>query len=496
MAEASLERLHPLSVLFSVASAAMRLLLPGLIVILFRPGGQTDFWLMVLFVPTVVAGLAKYASYRYRMNPDELVIREGIVTRNERHIPYARIQNIDLVQNPLQRLLGVAEVRIETASGDKPEAVMRVLSLAAVEQLRRRVFRGAEPVEGREVPAAGAAIQAAEAPRVLVRTSLADLVLVGLSSGRGLAVVAAAMGLVWQFDFMSQIDEHWIKSRLATLDLPLPGPLATVLFVVGAGVGAIILLSALSIVWAVVRYYGFTLVARGDDLRIEYGLLTRVTATIPRHRIQILSLARGPLQRASRRVAVRVETAGRHEEEGRAADRLWLAPAIPLADLPALLRAVLPEVDLDVLEWRGLAPGATARIAKKGLIVAAIVTSLAVASFGRFALVLLPLLVTWVVAHSRLYVKHAGWALGEEACAWRSGWWTRRTSLVRYSKIQVLSLAESPFDRRRRMASLQVDTAGAGHVGHRMDLRYLDAAAAGAAFQHLGRETRLRAFRW
>ena len=37
---------------------------------------------------------AKWMRDRQHIEP-ELVIREGIVTRNERHVPYARIQNID-----------------------------------------------------------------------------------------------------------------------------------------------------------------------------------------------------------------------------------------------------------------------------------------------------------------------------------------------------------------------------------------------------------------
>ena len=115
--------------LFSIGLAAKRLLLPGLIVLVLRPGGQYEIWLMILFVPAVIGGLAKYLSFRYRLGPDELIIREGIVTRNERHVPYARIQNIDLIQNPFHRWFKVAEVRVETASGDRPEAIMRVLSL-------------------------------------------------------------------------------------------------------------------------------------------------------------------------------------------------------------------------------------------------------------------------------------------------------------------------------------------------------------------------------
>jgi len=491
---AALQRLHPLSVLFSAASAATRLLLPGLFVLLVRPGGQTDVWLMILFVPTVVAALAKYASYRYRLDPDELVIREGIVTRNERHVPYSRVQNIDLVQNPLQRWLGVAEVRVETASGDKPEAVMRVLSLSAVERLREHVFR--ERVTA-ETAALAADAGAGSPSKVLVRTGLRDLVLVGLTSHRGLAVVAAALGLLWQLDPLDDVDERWLETRLSHLELAIPGPLATVLLASAAALALLALLTLLSIAWAIVRYHGFTLRARGEDLRVEYGLFTRVSATIPKHRIQLLSLRRGPIHRLAGRTAVLIETAGHGGgEKGRAADRLWLAPMSGERELTSLLRAVLADVDLETLEWRGLAAGARRRIARRGLVLAAIFAAGAVPVFGPWGLLVLPAGAVLAWFHAARYVEHAGWALAPEAVVYRSGWWTRRTSVVRYSKIQVLALGESPFDRRRRMATLQVDTAGAGRVGHAMDMRYLDAAAAAATLDRLAQETRVRPFRW
>ena len=49
-----MRRLHPLSILFGVGSAARRLLLPGLFVVFVGPGGQHEFWLMLFFVPAVV----------------------------------------------------------------------------------------------------------------------------------------------------------------------------------------------------------------------------------------------------------------------------------------------------------------------------------------------------------------------------------------------------------------------------------------------------------
>ena len=68
------------------------------------------------------------------------MIQSGLIFRNERHIPYARIQNLDAVQNVVHRLLRVIEVRVQTGAGAEPEATISVLPAAALDEMRRRVF--------------------------------------------------------------------------------------------------------------------------------------------------------------------------------------------------------------------------------------------------------------------------------------------------------------------------------------------------------------------
>ena len=126
-------RLHPLSWLFAAAQAAKGFLIPIVLLLFASGGGAYELWAAVFIIPVTLSAVLQYVVFRYRLEEDEIVVRDGILTRTERHIPYARIQNIDLVQNPLHRLLKVALVRVETASGQKPEAVIRVLSLDAVE---------------------------------------------------------------------------------------------------------------------------------------------------------------------------------------------------------------------------------------------------------------------------------------------------------------------------------------------------------------------------
>jgi putative membrane protein len=283
----------------------------------------------------------------------------------------------------------------------------------------------------------------------------------------------------------------------APQSLPQTDLLPTWVLAVGGTVILLLLLKLLSVAWIVLKYYGFTLTRRGDDLRAVYGLLTRVSATIPRRRLQVLSTHRGPLQRWLRRVSVQVETAGGREGDERSGtDRLWLAPQMPEERLADLLAEVLPDVDFASLEWRSLEPRARWRVFRKTWrLVSLLVLALSglVWPWGLLLLLPVPLL---ALAHSALYVRFTGYATSEHAVLYRSGWLRRRVSVVRFDKIQVVSLRQTPFDRRARMASLCVDTAGAGRIGHPVEINYLADEAAGRIFERLSREAGRTAFRW
>lgn len=502
---APLERLHPVSLLFGIGSAARNLLLPGVLVLFASRGGNYEAWFMVLFVPAVASYLLRYLTYGYRLAGEEMIVRDGILTRNERHIPYARIQNIDLVQNPLHRLFRVAVVRLETASGGRPEAVIRVLSLAQIEAMRRRVF------EGRGVPYTAfvqdaAAAEAPEASTPAVRRLLAlptsEIVRYGLISNRGLVVVAAATGLLFQAG-IDDVIERSLGLAARTFEswsLPFGGRALPIALVALAGVAAVlVLMRVLSVSWAVLRLHGFTLTLRGEDLRAEYGLLTRVSATIPRHRIQLLSVHSSWLHRRFRRVSLYIETAGGGadpEEGARVSERQWLAPVLAEGRAADLIREVLPEIDLDAAGWHPIEPRAWRRLLTRGLVLVAVLAAVPLAAFGAWGLIVPALGIPWALFHARRWTRSAAWAETASTVMFRSGWWNRRLSVVRQAKIQALGLHRTPFDRRTGMATVAVDTAGAGTLGHRVHIPFLAEADARSLADRLYAAAGRLEFRW
>jgi putative membrane protein len=67
-----------------------------------------------------------------------------------------------------------------------------------------------------------------------------------------------------------------------------------------------------------------------------------------------------------------------------------------------------------------------------------------------------------VAAHFRW--RHRGYALEDEVVATRSGFWRETTRIVPYYRMQTILVSRTPFQRRRRLATLSADTASTASI--------------------------------
>lgn len=68
-------------------------------------------WLQVGWLPP-----ARYARWRWQLTPLALELRYGVVVHQYEAVPYFRIQQIDITQGPIDRMLGLATLVVATAS--------------------------------------------------------------------------------------------------------------------------------------------------------------------------------------------------------------------------------------------------------------------------------------------------------------------------------------------------------------------------------------------
>jgi putative membrane protein len=472
------ERLHPMSWLFGALTFIRQFIVPLIAAAIFGSRDGMPNWLGFLVLPMLGAAIWKQYFYRYGLGPTGLVIREGLLFRNVRQIDYSRIENIDTERGVLHRLLGVAEVRVETSTGGKPEALIQVLGLPAAEELRREVFAS----RGSGVESAASA----ETEETLLQLPTTEVIKFGLIDNRGMIVVAGLFGLLHE----SGVVEFWsevVKSRMSVelLDeLIARGPFIQFSLGLAVLVVALALVRLFSVVLALVTLHGFRLTRVGADFRARYGLLTRIALTLRVRRIQAAHMTETLLHRLFGRVSVRVDLAGdgvvaENSEDARSKVR-WLAPLCEPNDARKLIAMALPDVDFTVAaDWQSLAPGARRRVFRKSVIWWVIISVALAVGFQTYsAVLLLALGLPISFWHATMYIRNTRWALQADAVFFKYGWLSRKLIVVPRNRVQTVCLTESPFDRRHRMAAVCVDTAGAGPRSDQVRIPYLAADVA------------------
>ena len=476
------QRLHPLSWLFELFNVLKQFIVPLLFLLFTGRGDRYEFWGLLAAGVMVPLALARYYSFRYRIGADRIVIRSGLLQRTVRDIAFTRIQNVSLHRSPLHRLMGVAEVRLETGGGDKEEGRMRVLGLPEAERLRQLVRSGETEMRPTEASTAEAAIDGGpDTP--LLQLDWRELLKLGLVSNKGMVLVAAGLGAAFQFD--QGLARATLNRAAGWLwdhgsELTALGPVRYVLAGLLVLLAAFVALRLISVVQAFLHYHGFNLRADRHRLSLARGLLNRFEGALPRTRIQAWTLRQSWLQRRVARFDLRVDAAGGKNVKSENMEAHWqLAPIADAGHIAGIVDAVLPAGAWPVQRWRPLHANAWQREFKAPALFLLIPTAILVYWLQAWGLLLL-LSHPWLWFQSKQWAKHAGYSYANGLIAVREGWIGKTWRFAEVRKVQAVYLKQSPFDRRHGMATVFCDTVNAGSLEPPLAVRYLPLAEAQA----------------
>ncbi|HEY7432869.1 MAG TPA: PH domain-containing protein, partial [Streptosporangiaceae bacterium] len=306
-------RLHPLSPLVRSGRGVLAVLaVVGLSTsgALGQAGGQRWYDVAIAAV-AAAAAVVNWLVTRWKIDGATLRIETGLLRRDSRQLPLARIQAVDLVRPFLARMLGLAELRVRLAGAPGGDGRLGYLTEPAAVALRARLLAGHYGLD----PATPE-----PAEQIMVTVPAGRLIGSVLLPTAGLAAIAVPIGVL----------------------LVAYSPAGV--FAAAAPLLWWVLLSV-SLVWQrVSSQYGFTVAASPDGVRIRRGLLGTVAETIPVARVQAVRMIQPVLWRPFgwRRLEVDVAGSTGHEHpEGGASVRKALLAVGPEDEARLLLRVTL-----------------------------------------------------------------------------------------------------------------------------------------------------------
>lgn len=452
----------------------------------FAAGGRVTLAIMAIIgVFGLVARFLAWQRMRFSFDGSVLRVDSGVLSRNHRSLDVARIQQVEIQRGPIQRMLGLAAIRVETAgSATEPEVDLRVLPEPDAVALRTAVRVSKARLAGDPIAADDGQPLPEPAEREILRVPMKHVVLASVTGAR-LLVLPAVIGAAFQFigQQVGAFMDDWVEQMVESGFIELQNGLFTGpdwrLIAAGAAVTAVLAVALAAIV-GVVRDGNFRIAQVGDDLTISRGLLTTRESVVPLSRVQLVEVQRNWLRRMLGFSSVRIRSAG----GSTGGDGRVTVPLLRDGRVDDLLSEVLvdvPGVPALTSHPRAALRRALVRWLRPALILLALawfvpeyvpfLDNAATPYVRMAAAALVPLNAVLAVVEYR----HLAHGLTRLVVASRQGALSITTSLAPVVKIQAVSSRRNLFQRRLHLTTLHAHVAGPGALLEVLDAHVDDA---------------------
>jgi putative membrane protein len=393
-----------------------------------------------------------YLSWRmhtFRITPELVEVRSGILFRTHRKARLDRIQGINIGRPLFARIFGAARLEI-TGAGNDANVKLAYLGSAKADDLRRVILTlaaGDRVAAASQAPYTGSSVieqRVAEFIAPELDPSLAQPEsVVKMHPGRLIGSTLLSVGTIW---FVVVVAAAIVAAAIFREFYYVFG---AVPFLFGLGS---------YIVNRIVKSLRYTIAGTPDGVRVGYGLLSTSNETLPPGRIHSISISQQLLWRPFDWWEVKVNRAGKSSAQGAAGQQnTTILPVGSRAEVFKVLELVLP----------GLFEGGTREVISAGL-------ARATSDDGYTNSPRRGAIFRW------FSWRRNGFALRPDAVILRRGAVWRELVVVPAARMQSVSLHQGPLDRALRLAEVNVHTV-AGPITARLGA--LDASDASGFFR-------------
>jgi putative membrane protein len=240
----------------------------------------------------VVIGYLRYRHFSFYLdkNKGEFVLTEGVFSKKRVAIQLSKIQQVNVNQSLLQRLMKVYGVEINTAGSTQSEAVIPAVRWEVAQALRQHLL----PQNGEEYSSVTQPFDTnKDKPLFTIRTE--SLVKHGLTArymesfSLLLAFLFAIYNNVKDLIRLQNEDEEQVDALISSFFVVN----SVVVFLIGLFVLAIVI----NLVRTVLTYYQLQLRKEHQKLAISYGLLQKRTTLLNPQKVQMLRIVANVIQR-------------------------------------------------------------------------------------------------------------------------------------------------------------------------------------------------------
>ncbi|AWI26546.1 PH domain-containing protein [Flavobacterium pallidum] len=410
----------------------------------------------------VIAWL-KYINFTFFLDSehDEFVITEGVLNKSRTTINLNKIQQVNIKQSLIQKIIGVHSLDVDTAGSSKEEVSIKAISHAIATDLKTRLLEHnfSKPVV--EVfYETGEAFQdnIAESPVPFVKISFPSLLKMGITSNY---VKSFLLMLAFFFSTYENVKQVYGGDNIDTGRIDSYVSQFTVvelIIVVTLLIFAVIII--VNVFRMVLRYFDFTIQKQQGTLLLSFGLLNTKSTILKPEKVQIAVVTQNYFQKKMGILQMRIRqaTSGEKEQKNTAIE----IPGCNAAERDEILKLMfhsLPQKGLMLLpNWRKLVFSIflTIVIPVSGFFFIKSYSGTENENLYYFVgiyIVLLALLQYFKFRNNRLFIH-------DDFIIKQSGAWDISNEIIEPQKIQAVTTSQLFWHKNLNIGSVTLHTAG------------------------------------
>lgn len=308
-----------------------------------------------IFAFVVLLAIFSYLQYWFFTfyideETNEFVIQKGVLKKTKITMQLHKIQQVNINQSLIQRLINVHKLEIDTAGSDKKEASISAISHELALILKERLIHNSEI----NAPSETISTESESEPTAFVKIGILSLIKIGFTSNyvKSFALLLVVFSTVLENLREITFAEEYVENQIATLDaLPI---ITSVLIYIGI---VIALVLVINLGRTLLKYFDFTIQKNQQSVILSYGLLATKNILLNPNKVQIVKITQNYFQKKLDVTTLGVRQASSDAEKVKEKDKIEVPGCTPNERnaILKLLFSKLPEKGtMHLPNWRKL----------------------------------------------------------------------------------------------------------------------------------------------
>ena len=408
----------------------------------------------------VVIGIISYLQYLFFTfhideDNDEFVIQKGVFDKTRITIQLHKIQQVNINQSLIQKLVGVHKLEIDTAGSDKKEASISAISHDLATILKERLINHSQLETTENVEKVLEEVN----PTYFIKIGLPSLIKIGFTSNYIKSFALIFVFFTTILENLQQLNTKVIDEDKVTNYLDKLPIITSFLLVIGFFVGLILVVNLFR---TILKYFDFTIQKSKQAIIFSYGLLSTKNTLLNPNKVQKIKVTQNYFQKKLDVTTIGIHQASSDVEKVKEKDQIEV-PGCTENERDAILKFLLGQLPqkgtMYLPNWRKLA-------------------------VNSFFFLFVPILITLFLNYSTQFVTWTEWFIytfiffvfagimlwfsfknyklfvSNDFIIKQNGAWDIDTTIIEPYKIQAIETQQFFWQKATNIGSVTLSTAG------------------------------------